>query len=230
MENNFDYNAFVSETYKKFQEYFCNKTLKYNGNEYPIIINTNDIEFDGKPRIFWHISSLGEENGVYFDSFKKRLKFNVFPCINHTTFPNCKFKCNLKDESIQLRDNRVPCIYRMSKIDNLKITMDLFNEQSDRIKWWTKTEKSQKSKKIKKMLKIRYVDNLEDYVIMFEFRYTNASKTEISKFQFVTAYQVFDNNTKERFDLEYQEFTKKKNKKNHLATSETDFQSATIGS
>ena len=60
------------------------------------------------------------------------------------------------------------------------------------------------------MLKIRYIDNLEDYVIMFEFRYNNASKTEISKFQFVTAYQIFDNNTKERFDLEYKEFTKKR--------------------
>ena len=211
MENNFDYDNFVSETYKKFQEYFCNnRTLKYNGIEYPIIINTNDIEFDGKPRIFWHISSLGEENGLYFDSFKKRLKFSVFPCINHMSSVNCQLKCNLYDESIQLRDNRVPCIYRMSKIDNLKIAMDLFNNQSDKVKWWTKTEKSQKNKKTKKMLKIRYVDDLEDYVIMFEFRYTDASKNQISKFQFVTAYQIFDNNTKERFDLEYQEYINKK--------------------
>ena len=45
---------------------------------------------------------------------------------------------------------------------------------------------------------------------MFEFRYTNASKNEISKFQFVTAYQIFDNNTKERFDMEYKEFIGKK--------------------
>ena len=80
----------------------------------------------------------------------------------------------------------------MSKIDNLKVAMDLFNNQSDKIKWWTKTEKSQKSKKTKKMLKIRYIDDLEDYVIMFEFRYTDASKNQISKFQFVTAYQIFD--------------------------------------
>lgn len=53
MKNNFDYANFVSETYSKFQEYFCNnRTLKYNGIDYPIIINTNDVEFDGKPRIF----------------------------------------------------------------------------------------------------------------------------------------------------------------------------------
>lgn len=208
--NNFDYNTFVDETYEKFKEYFTNnKTLKYNNVEYPIIINTNDLEFDDKPRIFWHICSLGEENGIYFDSYKKRLKFSVFPCINHISSVNCKLQCNLEDENIQLKDNRVPCIYRMSKIDNLKIAMDLFNEQSNQIKWWTKKETSNKSKKNKKMLKIRYTKALEDYVIMFEFRYTDASKNQISKFQFVTAYQIFDNNTKERFDNEYIEFSSK---------------------
>lgn len=208
--NNFDYNTFVDETYEKFKEYFTNnKTLKYNNVEYPIIINTNDLEFDDKPRIFWHICSLGEENGIYFDSYKKRLKFSVFPCINHISSVNCKLQCNLEDESIQLKDNRVPCIYRMSKIDNLKVAMDLFNEQSNQIKWWTKKETSNKSKKSKKMLKIRYTKDLEDYVIMFEFRYTDASKNQISKFQFVTAYQIFDNNTKERFDNEYIEFSSK---------------------
>lgn len=209
MENNFDYDAFVEETYNEFQKCFCNnRTIKYNGKEYPIIINTLDLEFDGKPRIFWHISSLGEENGLYFDNVKKRLKFSVFPCINHISSANCKLKCNLEDESIELRDNRVPCIYRMSKISNLKKAMDLFNEESDSIKWWTKVEKSRNSKKTKKMLKIRYTDDLDDYVIMFEFRYTDASKSSISKFQFVTAYQIFDNNTKERFDSEYSEFIK----------------------
>ncbi len=208
--NNFDYNTFVDETYEKFKEYFTNnKTLKYNNVEYPIIINTNDLEFDDKPRIFWHICSLGEENGIYFDFYKKRLKFSVFPCINHISSVNCKLQCNLEDENIQLKDNRVPCIYRMSKIDNLKIAMDLFNEQSNQIKWWTKKETSNKSKKNKKMLKIRYTKALEDYVIMFEFRYTDASKNQISKFQFVTAYQIFDNNTKERFDNEYIEFSSK---------------------
>lgn len=208
--NNFDYNTFVDETYEKFKEYFTNnKTLKYNNVDYPIIINTNDLEFDDKPRIFWHICSLGEENGIYFDSYKKRLKFSVFPCINHISSVNCKLQCNLEDENIQLKDNRVPCIYRMSKIDNLKIAMDLFNEQSNQIKWWTKKETSNKSKKNKKMLKIRYTKALEDYVIMFEFRYTDASKNQISKFQFVTAYQIFDNNTKERFDNEYIEFSSK---------------------
>lgn len=211
MENNFDYEAFVEDTYDKFQEYFCNnKILKFNGNEYPIIINTRDIEFDGKPRIFWHISSLGEENGLYFDSYKKRLKFSVFPCINHISSVNCTLKCNLEDDRIQLKDNRVPCIYRMSKMSNLKIAMDLFNSGSNKVKWWTRIEKSDRSKKTKKMLKIRYIDDLEDYVIMFEFRYKDASKNEISRFQFVTAYQIFDNNTKERFDFEYRDFLEKK--------------------
>lgn len=211
MKNNFDYKIFVEETYDKFCEYFCNnKSLMFNNKEYPIIINTKDIEFDGKPRIFWHICSLGEENGLYFDKYKKRLKFNVSPCINHISIVNCTLKCNLDDESIKLRDNRVPCIYRMSKISNLKIAMDLYNDNSDKIKWWTKVEKSNKSKKTKKMLKIRYTNELEDYVIMFEFRYKDASKNEISKFQFVTAYQIFDNNTKERFDLEYNNFLNKK--------------------
>lgn len=211
MENNFDYQNFVEETFVKFKEYFCdNKTIKFNGNDYPIIINTIDLEFDGKPRIFWHICSLGEENGLYFDSYKKRLKFSVFPCINHISSVNCSLKCNIEDESIQLRDNRVPCIYRMSKMQNLKIALDLFNSGSDKIKWWTKLEKSSKSKKTKKMLKIRYTDDLEDYVIMFEFRYTDASKNQINRFQFVTAYQIFDNNTKERFDNEYQDFINKK--------------------
>jgi len=207
--NNFDYDSFVSETYKKFQQYFTNnKKLKYNGEEYPIIINTYDLEFDNKPRIFWHICSLGEENGLYFDEYKKRLKFSVFPCINHLSSVNCELKCNLEDERIHLKDNRVPCIYRMSKIDNLKKTLDLFNEGSNDVKWWTKIESSKK-KKNKKMLKIRYTNDLEDYVIMFEFRYTDSSKSKISKFQFVTAYQIFDNNTKERFDKEYIEYLNK---------------------
>lgn len=208
--NNFDYNTFVDETYEKFKTYFTdNKTLKYNDTEYPIIINTRDLEFDGKPRIFWHICSLGEENGIYFDVYKRRLKFSVFPCINHSSSIHCKLQCNLEDKSIRLKDNRVPCIYRMSKIDNLKIAMDLFNQKSSQIKWWTKKETSNSSKKSKKMLKIRYTKDLEDYVIMFEFRYTDASKNQISKFQFITAYQIFDNNTKERFDYEYIEFSSK---------------------
>ncbi len=202
--DNFNYEKYVSETYEKFKLYFYNKNLVYNNNVYPIIINTNDIEFDGKPRIFWHISSLGEENGLHFDSYKKRLKFSVFPCTNHPSNIDCIFKCNLDDERILLNDYRVPCIYRMSKIDNYKKTMDFFNKNESKIKWWTKTEKSRGSKKNKKMLKIRYTENLEDYIIMFEFRYTDASKNQISRFQFVTAYQIFDNSTKERFDKEYE--------------------------
>ena len=94
----------------------------------------------------------------------------------------------------------------MQKIDNLKTAMDLFNKNSGKVLWWTKKETSKKNKKSKKVLKIRYINDLEDYVIMFEFRYKNAGKTEISKFQFLTAYQVFDNNAKERFDKEYQDF------------------------
>lgn len=155
MENNFDYDDFVLETYNKFQEYFCNnRTLKYNGTEYPIIINTNDVEFDGKPRIFWHISSLGEENGLYFDSFKKRLKFSVFPCINHISSVNCQLKCNLDDESIQLKDNRVPCIYRMSKIDNLKIAMVYLIIKVVRLNGGQKLKNHKKVKKQKRMLKL----------------------------------------------------------------------------
>ena len=72
-ESKMEYSQIVEETYIKFKEYFTNnKTLKYNNKDYPIIINTNDLEFDGKPRIFWHICSLGEENGVYYDNYKKR--------------------------------------------------------------------------------------------------------------------------------------------------------------
>jgi hypothetical protein len=206
-----DYDDFVLTTFNKFQEYFLNKAkLNYNGNQYDIVVNTNDLEFDSKPRIFWHICSLGEENGLYFDSFKKRLKFSVFPCINHISSTFCPFKCNLEDRNIKLRDNRVPCVYRMSKIDNLKKTVGLFNEKSDLIKWWVKIEKSQGNGKTKKMLKVRYTEDLEDYVIMFEFRYADSGKTLIKMFQFVTAYQIFDNNTKERFDNEYNEFISKK--------------------
>lgn len=207
-DDTFDYEKYVIEIYEKFKQYFCNQTLTYNNNEYPIIINTNDIEFDGNPRIFWHINSLGEENGLYFDTYKKRLKFSVFPCINHISSVKCIFKCNLEDDRIVLKDNRVPCIYRMSKIDNYKKAMNYFNKNDSKIKWWTKIEKSTGNKKTKKMLKIRYTEDLEDYIIMFEFRYTDSSKNQISKFQFVTAYQIFDNSTKERFDKEYEEYSK----------------------
>lgn len=207
--NSFNYSKYVDETYSKFNEYFTNnKVLKYKGKEYPIIINTQDVDFDGKPRIFWHICSLGIENGVYYDKIKQRLKFDIFPCTNHDSFNCCKFKCDPNNQEIMLKDFRVPCIYRMSKIDNLKKTIDLFNHGDNEVKWWIRKETSNSTKKTKKMLKLRYTKDLEDYVIMFEFRYTDASKNEISRFQFVTAFHMFDNNTKERFDKEYEEFQK----------------------
>jgi len=207
--NYFDFEKYVLERYKIFKKIFFNKSLNYENRNIPIIFNTQDLDFDNKPKLFWHISSLGKENGLQYNYYKKRLDFNVFPCVNDKAYNMCMFKCDINNNIIYIKDynneNRVPCVYRMSRIENFEKAINLFNLKSDKITYWTKRERSKSSGIIKDIFKIRYQEGIEDYVIIFEKKY-NKETGKVKLFWLKSAYQLFDNNTKERFDKEYENY------------------------
>jgi hypothetical protein len=166
-------------------------------------INGKRLFIDGRESIdekiipFWHLASQG----------KDELKYDMYPCENHELKKICVQKCEFDIEDNFLKDiDRIPCIYRASKIQTFIDVIKLYNENSDdpRIQKWTIKEKDGKH------LKIRFIDKQKDidYIIIMRINYCKGM-TDISQYRLITAYPVIMKSYKKRFDREYRENGKK---------------------
>ena len=163
-------------------------------------INGKRLFIDGRESIeekiipFWHLASQG----------KDELKYDMYPCENHELKKFCIQKCEFDTEDNFLKDiDRIPCIYRASKIQTFIDVIKLYNENPNdsRIQKWTIKEKDGKH------LKIRFIDKQKDIIIM-RINYCKGM-TDISQYRLITAYPVIMKSYKKRFDREYRENGKK---------------------
>lgn len=164
--------------------------LKINGKR--LFIDGRE-SIDGKIIPFWHLGSQGRDE----------LKYDMYPCENHELKRFCVSKCEFDTENNFLKEiNRIPCIYRASKIQTFIDIINLYNENPDdpRIQKWTIKEKDGKH------LKIRFIDKEQDidYIIIFRINYLKGM-TDISQYRLITAYPVIMKSYKKRFDREYKE-------------------------
>lgn len=155
---------------------------------------------DGKILPFWHLASQG----------KDELKYDMYPCENHELKKVCINKCIFDTEHNFLKEkNRIPCIYRASKIQTFIDVINLFNENPEdtRIQTWTIKEKDGKH------LKIRFIDKEQDidYIIIMRINY-NKENTDISQYRLITAYPVIMKSYKKRFDREYRQYKENRKK------------------
>ena len=191
------------EAYKKLEK-FLYKSKTEDAIEFnDLKINGKRLFIDGRESInnkilpFWHLSSQGREE----------LKYDMYPCENHELKKFCIQKCIFDTEDNFLKDiNRIPCIYRASKIQNFIDIINLNNQNPEdpRIQKWTVKEKDGKH------LKIRFIDKEQDidYIIIMRVNH-NKKMTDISQYRLITAYPVIMKSYKKRFDREYRENGKK---------------------
>jgi hypothetical protein len=149
----------------------------------------------GKDRGFWHLASIGEDDS----------KFDMYPCQNHEAYTICSYLCESGHKDNFLKDdNSIPCIYRAHKINWVREIINLVNcnPSHPNIRIWKQKTKSDSR------LKIRYLNNEIDYVLIFAIVY-NERRNDIRMYKLITAYPVVLKSYKRRFDKEYEEEKKK---------------------
>lgn len=188
-------------------EKFLYKTKTENKIEFnDLKIKGKRLFIDGKISVeekilpFWHLASQG----------KDELKYDMFPCENHELKRICVTECDFESESNFLKEfDRIPCIYRASKIQTFIDIIELFNNnpQDPRIQTWTVKENGGKN------LKIRFIDKEQDidYIIIMKINYTEGMR-DISQYRLVTAYPVIMKSYKKRFDREYKTYLESRSK------------------
>lgn len=190
------------EAYSKLEKFLYKTKTKDEIIFNDLKINGKRLFIDGRESIeekiipFWHLASQG----------KDELKYDMYPCENHELKKFCVQKCEFDTEDNFLKDiDRIPCIYRASKIQTFIDVIKLYNENSNdpRIQKWTIKEKDGKH------LKIRFIDKQKDidYIIIMRINYCKGM-TDISQYRLITAYPVIMKSYKKRFDREYKENVK----------------------
>lgn len=191
------------EAYNKLKKFLYKSKTKDETIFNDLKINGKRLFIDGRESIeekiipFWHLASQG----------KDELKYDMYPCENHELKKICVQKCEFDTEDNFLKDiDRIPCIYRASKIQTFIDVIKLYNENPNdpRIQEWTIKEKDGKH------LKIRFIDKQKDidYIIIMRINYCK-KMTNISQYRLITAYPVIMKSYKKRFDREYRENGKK---------------------
>lgn len=191
------------ETYSKLEKFLYKSKTEDEIIFNDLKINGKRLFIDGRESIeekiipFWHLASQG----------KDELKYDMYPCENHELKKFCVQKCEFDTENNFLKDiNRIPCIYRASKMQIFIDVIKLYNENPNdpRIQKWTIKEKDGKH------LKIRFIDKQKDidYIIIMRINYCKGM-TDISQYRLITAYPVIMKSYKKRFDREYKENGKK---------------------
>lgn len=191
------------EAYNKLEKFLYKSKTEDEIIFNDLKINGKRLFIDGRESIeekiipFWHLASQG----------KDELKYDMYPCENHKLKKFCVQKCEFDTEDNFLKDiDRIPCIYRASKIQTFIDVIRLYNENPNdsRVQKWTIKEKDGKH------LKIRFIDKQKDidYIIIMRINYYKGMK-DISQYRLITAYPVIMKSYKKRFDREYRENRKK---------------------
>ena len=153
-------------------------------------------EIFGKPKSFWHIASIGEDDE----------KYSELPCAGDSAEAKCLYKCDPMHEGNFLNEeNSIPCIFRACRIRWIKESIELANKKlpAPLLRVWQQGDQKSRDKKIL----IRFTDDEVDYVVVFRIAYKNS---DIYMYYLMTAYPVVLPGYKRRFDKEYENFIRKK--------------------
>ncbi len=153
-------------------------------------------EIQGKPRSFWHIASIGEDDE----------KYSELLCTGDESEAKCVYKCDPTHEDNFLKEeNSIPCVFRACRIRWVKESIELANKKlpPPLLRVWQQRDQKSGDKKIL----VRVTDDKVDYVVVFRIAYKNG---DIYMYQLMTAYPVVLPGYKRRFDKEYETYSKKK--------------------
>lgn len=183
---------------------FCKKLLDRDNRPELLgrFIFIDESQIQGREDGFWHIASIGED----FDDKKADYKFDMYPCQNHVAYEKCIYKCEINHPENYLREiNSIPCIYRAHKINWVWDIINLVNENRNHENLYIWRKKHHKSGD--KRLFIRYLDEVIDYIIIFQIVY-NKEKNDIRMYKFITAYPVVMKSYKAQFDKDFNKYAK----------------------
>lgn len=133
--------------------------------------------------IFWHLAGLEEQ--VTKD-------LNILPCQNETCSHNCMTNCehHLKKVNEQNGKVKIPCLYRISRLNWINEIINLANQNNSNVSILTEPKRTKRGTIKRTILRYQYFNI--DYVIILEERRTD--------FYFVTAYPVFFSQDRKKFD------------------------------
>lgn len=133
--------------------------------------------------IFWHLSGLEEQ--VTKD-------LNILPCQNETCSHNCMTNCERHLKKINEKNGtvKIPCLYRISRLNWVNEVINLANQNNSNITILTELKRTKRGTKERTILRYQYFN--VDYVIILEERKTD--------FYFITAYPVFFAQDRKKFD------------------------------
>lgn len=174
----------INTCYIEFKECVLNKESRPQlfGREVCIPIGA---WINNKAEIFWHISSLSSKD-----------KISILPCNNDPAIDKCDKNCIYHKRQITLTngEERDICFYRATKAFWVKELIELANQKDKCIKIWIKKD----NKKKRQELYLRYQFRHIDYIVIFE--------SKPSKYVLITAYPVFYINSKNGYDIDYQNY------------------------
>lgn len=184
-----------SLSYKYFKDKLLDKEQRpkaiFEGKSYFIYISEDTTTF-GIEETYLHLISIEG------DKYKKE----KYPCKKGTPVDNCSVRCKMQHRDNILNfvtERRVQCINRAKQLHNIVKTIELNNSDSPLVTSW----------KEKNFISFRYQNFTKyiDYVVIFEFVKNDHHKKPYLKL--ITAYPIFEKNTKDKFDKKYHEYIEK---------------------
>lgn len=142
-----------------------------------------------KNEVFWHISSLNENE-----------KFNILPCNNCLSSEKCPLNCISPTRKVIMKnkETRNICLYRAIRINWINEIIELANNGDESIKTWNK--KILGKGKNKQQYFVRFTHEAVDYILLFEEKYKNGI---LEYYYFITAFPIFYINSKRKYDEDY---------------------------
>lgn len=179
------------KTYSKFQEIYSDPKKRSRLFGKFVFIDYKEF-IERKSKFFWHLSSID-----------KTEKYTVNPCTNEVPIGICKYINHCEEETsddlIEILD-RIPCIYRGSRIAWIDEVIKLATLKSKLVKVW----KVDNRKKSKTKLKVRFQEGTADYIIIFE------EDNNRNSYRLITAFPVVLKGSKRKFDKQYERYQKTK--------------------
>lgn len=205
----YDGNCFITDMNKIYQSFYNSFICRENRPKYKgkfIFFNMNrEIKINNgvgeinvqlqKPERFYHIISL-----------ENKKKYIMYPCANDRAIECCKNDCKLENALQDFKIlNRTECYYRLARVNRIAEVIKLANNGDKNIQEWIEIERDKKGNKIYKSF-IRYKHKKDDFIVILR---EDRKGGQVDKYQFTTAFPLFNKENKEEYDTKYNNFIKK---------------------
>lgn len=183
----------ISDYFIKYRDIFEDETLPcrhliFENTDYFVFIRNDKGKYlKSEPDIFWHISSIGEEEFGEVAS-----NSDVLLCMNTPFVQMCGGDC--KNPSNRLSDKRIPCCFRADSIKFFSQLIEFQNNNDPNCYSWI----------YNKRLFVRKIIDNKDFVAIFDFgkKDYKGKKTLI----LITFYPIVLYSLRKKFDKRYNEY------------------------